>query len=1116
METISTYLKQLKFDPRLTGSLIARYITNFRLVTLFLLAIIIFGIQSYFSLPRKLNPDIKIPIVLVSTVLPGANPTDIESLITVPIEDSVRGVSDISTVTSSSTDSVSVISVQFKTGADPDKAKNDVQSAVDKVTGLPADAQKTSVQKLDFENQPIWQFNLSGEGDRASLIRFSRTLKKDLEDLTSIDKVTVNGSDEQEIQVVVKPEAVSNYKINPQLLSGSIKTALGSFPAGSVKTENGIFSLTIDPAVVSVDDFRNIQVNVGAGVVPLSQIATVAEVSKPDQAKSFIYTPGGNVNSSISFDIFRVNTVNIDQADKEAQDLVNKELKDSGNRFKISTIQNAQSDINTQFSDLQRDITTTILLVFVVLFTFLGIRQAIISMLSIPLTFLITFIAMRLTGIALSFIATFSLLLSLGLLVDDAIVIISAMTSYFRSRKFTPLETGLLVWKDFWVAILTTTITTVWAFIPLLLSSGIIGEFIKPIPIVVSATLLGSIIVALFLTLPMMVFLLRPQLPKRVKVLLLLLLIGVLLGLVYVLLPKTVLLGVEVFVAGLVLLIIYIARRPLSDFSQAKLNWQKFIRSGSQVSHIFNDGIVSFQGLDLAYSRLIHRILSSAKSRRNTIIMVIIFSLFSYILLPAGFVKYEFFPKTDENNLFVNVELPAGTNSNVAGQESLKFFDYLKDAPFVEFITLNQGQTAGNQDIGGGGGGSQPNVFSYSIRLKDKAARNQTSTEISQILRNKLAFYNTGKVSVVEVSGGPPAGADLQIKLFGPDLKTLDTLANQVQDYLKKQPGVTNIDKTVKSGTGKLVFVPDKQKIVQNGLTTDQVGFWLRLYASGFKADDYKFPGDEKLTEDVTVRLGSGTEDVENLTSIDIPTQTGSLVPLTNLGSFELETNPTLITREDGKRTISVTAGVTKGYNVADLNTHLVNYAKSINYPAGYGWATGGANEENDKSVASILQAMILSFVLIITTMVLQFSSFRKALIVMLVIPLSISGVFIIFALTRTPLSFPALIGVLALFGIVVKNSILVVDKIEINRKTGMEFTESIADAAASRLEPIALTSVCAIVGLLPITLSDPLWTGLGGAIIAGLTFSGTIMLFFIPVVYYMIYNPYRKVTSNK
>ena len=411
----------------------------------------------------------------------------------------------------------------------------------------------------------------------------------------------------------------------------------------------------------------------------------------------------------------------------------------------------------------------------------------------------------------------------------------------------------------------------------------------------------------------------------------------------------------------------------------------------------------------------------------------------------------------------------------------------------------------------GGAGGAGPNNTLFSLALLDSGDRDRTTAEISNDLRNKFASYTAGKVSVVEVSGGPPAGSDLQIKLFGPDLKTLDGYANQIQDFLTTQEGVTNIDKSIKAGTSKLTFVPDKSALAQNNITTDQIGGTLRLYASGFEADEFKFPGEGDLTEDITIRYGPGTQYVEDINKIQIPTQGGKNIPLSALGEIKLTANPTVITREDGNRTMSVAAAVTEGYVIADLNKKLEDHANSLNLPSGYGWATGGGNEENNEFVASILRGMVLSFLLIIITMVLQFNSFRRALIVMLVIPLSISGVFIMFGLFQIPLSFPALIGILALFGIVVKNSILVVDKIIINQETGMEFTESVVDAAASRLEPIALTSLCTIAGLIPITISDPLWRGLGGAIIAGLTFSGTIMLFFIPVVYYLIYNPIRK-----
>lgn len=1098
MDTTSTYLKKLKFEPKLLGSFIAKYLTNLRLVFLIIAMISVFGIQSYMSLPRNLNPDINIPIVLISTVLPGANPTDIESLVTIPIEDTVRGVDGVKKVTSSSRDSVSITQIEFESGFDADKAKSDIQSAVDSVTDLPEDALTPNVQKLDFENQPIWTFSLAGATDRGSLIRFSRDLKKQLEDLTSIDKVEITGLDEQEIQIIIKPDIISSYAVNPRQIIAAITSSLKSFPAGSVKTEKGFFSLTIDPGTSGIDDLRKIRVNLNGALVSLSDIATIREISKPDQNESFILEDG-KISNSATFSVFRVSGVNFDTANKDAKEMVNKRLSQSANGFKISTILNTAEEIDREFTTLQRDISIVIILVFLVLLIFLGIRQAIVSMISIPLTFLITFIVMNVTGIALSFLATFALLLSLGLLVDDAIVVISAMTAYFRSRKFTPLQTGLLVWKDFWVAILTTTITTVWAFLPLLLSTGIIGEFIKPIPIIVSSTLIASIFVALFIILPLMVFLLKPQIPYRVQVLIRVLLLVLIATGFYFLIPPSPLFALQLAVLFIFVLITLLIRDTLTAFLKRRFSGHEGTQK--RLATLLDLGIVSFAVIEKAYNRLIHKILNSKGARTKAVIMVVIFSLFSFTLVPLGLVKSEFFPSTDEDNLFINAELPAGTNFETSKREGLLLLEKLKGTENAKTITLELGR--GFSPDTGGAFGTGPNNLLFSLALEE--GRNKTSAEIAQNLRNKFKEYSKGKISVVEISGGPPAGADLQIKLFGPDLRVLDEYAGKIQDYLSKKQGVTNIDKSIKPGTGKLIFVPDKDKLSQNNLSPDQVGFWLRLYASGFEADEFKFPGEEDLTENVTIRFGSGTQSVENITSVTIPAPGGN-IPISSLGELKLAPNPSLISREDGKRTLSVTAAVTSGFNVAELNKGLESHADFLKLPSGYGWATGGVNEENQKSVNSILQAMVLSFLLIIVTMVLQFSSFRRALIVMLVIPLSISGVFIIFALTQTPLSFPALIGILALFGIVVKNSILIVDKIIINQKAGMEFSESIADASSSRLEPIALTSLCTIAGLIPITLSDPLWRGLGGAIMSRLFFSGTIMLFFIPVVYFLIF----------
>ncbi|HZE87374.1 MAG TPA: efflux RND transporter permease subunit, partial [Methylomirabilota bacterium] len=759
--------------------------------------------------------------------------------------------------------------------------------------------------------------------------------------------------------------------------------------------------------------------------------------------------------------------------------------------------------VDRQYNDLIRDLLITVGLVFLTLFLFLGVRQAVVASLAIPLTFLITFIVMNITGIALSFIAFFSLLLSLGLLVDDTIVVISALTAYYRTNKFTPLETGLLVWRDFRTAILTTTLTTVWAFVPLLLSTGIIGEFIKPIPIVVSSTLLGSLAVAIFITMPLLLLLLGSKLPKRVTILFRVLGVAILFAIFVGIAPKGSLFlpALLVFISILFIYfqVRYLLFQRLSVVSRNSLNSTK-----QTFSQYINHGVINFEKIEKKYRSIITKILSKADTRRKTIIAVVIFSLFSYLLLPFGFVHNEFFPPSDQEYIYLSLELPAGANITQTDQEALKVLNSVRNIPEVEFATATMRLSV---DPGRGYAGSNDNTALITIVLPPLSARHRTSIDIAQELRDKYQNYQKGTLSVVEVSGGPPAGSDIQIKLSGDDLTVLDSYANKIQDYLDKQQGVANVSKSIKSGTSKIVFVPDYQKLLDAGITQDQLGLWLRTYASGFTLEtNAKLQQGTNESQDIVFRTATTPQTVLSVDSIYIPVKDGSPVPLASLGTFELRPNPTLITREDGKRTISVSAGVTKGISSTEKNKDLEKFADSLNLPDGYSWSTGGQNQENQNSVTAILEAMVFSFLLIIITMVLQFSSFRKAFLVMLVIPLSISGVFIIFSVTHTPLSFPALIGTLALFGIVVKNAILIVDKINQNLRQKMEFKEAIVDAAESRLEPITLTTFATIVGLIPITLSDPLWQGLGGAIIAGLFFSGSMMLFFIPVMYYLIF----------
>ncbi len=1088
------------------SSFLAKFYSNPRLLILFILLLVTFGIFSFINIPRVLNPSIDIAIVNVSTILPGASPEDVESLVTIPIEEAVTGLEDVKEVTSTSRDSISIVTLEFESGTDSKKARDDVSSALDNVT-LPDDAQNSRVQELDFQNEPVWSFSVTSKEDKASLVRFVEDLKDKIDELPEVREVVTSGLEETEVQIILKPEAISSYGLNPQILSLTIKNAISAYPAGNVKTEKSSFALTIDPQVTTIDDIRNLKIDSSESILTLENLTIVQKRTKPDQTNSYLISPKSDVQIVVNFDVFKTKTAEIEEATKKVEDLVSEKVAESGNRYEIKSVINSAEFIKEQFDELLRDFWITVSLVFLTLLIFLGFRQALVSAISIPLTFFFTFTVMRAADIDFSFIAFFSLLLSLGLLVDDTIVVISAMTSYYREKKISPLQAGLLVWKDFLIPIFTTTLTTVWAFVPLLLASGIIGAFIKPIPIVVSTTLLASFIVAMFITLPLMIVILKPFIPRRVRIFLKILAFLLIVGVFYLLVPKTNLILLQVL-AFLILLLVFVNTRKYL-LSKLISPFSKTGNLGYKLKTYAGIGFISFEPVTKRYSSFIGRILNSPAGIRKTVLAVVIFFIFSVALFPLGFVKNEFFPSSDEDYLYVSLEMPAGTNIETTEKESIKVLQTLKDTPGMEFATLSLGRGLTDFGLSGASG----NNALISIRLLDNKNRKVTSSKIAQNIREKFKTYTPGKITVTEISGGPPAGEDLQIKLFGPDLNKLNGYAEKIQDFLKTTEGVSDIDKSIKPGTSKITFIPDQVKISQNNLSLREVGFWLRTYASGFETDSVKFIGEEK-DKDITIRLNSNSQFTENLGKVLIPSQNGN-VPLISLGELRLEANPTLIARKDSKRTLSVLGSVAEGFNIQEKNRTLEEYADSLNLPPGYGWETGGVNEENQNSINSILQAMILSFLLIVVTMVIQFSSFRDALIVMLVIPLAVSGVFIIFALTRTPLSFPALIGVLALFGIVVKNSILLVDKINQNKKLGIPLREAIANASSSRIEPIFLTSFATIIGLIPITLSNPLWRGLGGAIIAGLTFSGTIMLLFIPIMYYLFFRGSEKVTKR-
>jgi len=409
----TNFFSNIKFDEKLKDLWWAKYLLNFRLVILLILVIFLLGTFAYINIPRRLNPEIKIPIVLITTLMPGASPQDIEQLVTDPLEASIKSIKEIDTYTSVSRDSISVISIQFVSGKDPDKAKDEVQSAIDNIT-LPDSSQSPKVQKLDFEDRPIWQFSITSSKDPASFARFAKVLKKNLEDGPYTDRVTTSGIPEDEISVIIDTKKVAELAINPQTIRSAVQAALTAIPAGSVQTQSNTFSVATPKLINSVEDISKVPFSISGKPLLLKDIATIRIQPKRESTSAFFAQSAKNASPSITFGVYKTSKTNIDKAEESFRKIVDDTMAMyPQNSYEVHSILSGAEAIEEQFAELAGEFQAAILLVFIVLTLFLGIRQAFISSLTFPLTFLSAFFFMNLAGLSIDFISLFGFLIAL-------------------------------------------------------------------------------------------------------------------------------------------------------------------------------------------------------------------------------------------------------------------------------------------------------------------------------------------------------------------------------------------------------------------------------------------------------------------------------------------------------------------------------------------------------------------------------------------------------------------------------------------------------------------------------------------------------------------------------
>lgn len=516
--TDSLYLQQLEFTEQDGKSFIAFFIKNFRVVIMLIMAMFLWGGISLLSLPLESDPEVEIPVGFVTVGLPGASPSDVEELIIEKIEPDIANINGVDTITSTAANSFATISVEFSASEDIDDAIRRLRDTVETAkSDLPDEATDPVVRQVALEDSPVWTLIVTGPYDNFTLRSYADKVQEALEEVNGASDVRISGGDVLEIRVSYDPDKLQQYNLSIDQINGMIQASNLGLPIGVLDISDFNYTVRAEGKFKTAAELRQLPVaTLNGQIIRLKDVATVVERAQERSGSSKFSIDGGELQNVITLSVVKKVGSSIveliDDGKLAIEELKATELPDD---VTIETTLDFSEDIRDNIRDLLSNGSATVILVVLILFLFVGFKEAFVAGLAIPMVFAVTFGIMALTGVTLNFLSLFSLILSLGMLVDNAIVVLQASKQYIRTGKFTPEEAVLLVFRDFKYTLITTTLTTVWAFLPLLLSTGIIGQFIRSIPITVSATLLSSLVIAFLVNHPLAVVLERVRFTRN-------------------------------------------------------------------------------------------------------------------------------------------------------------------------------------------------------------------------------------------------------------------------------------------------------------------------------------------------------------------------------------------------------------------------------------------------------------------------------------------------------------------------------------------------------------------------------------------------------------------------
>ena len=1088
--------------------------------------LIIIGISSYTSMPKESFPEIVMPQIFVKTIYPGNPPADIENLITRPLEKEIHVIKGIKTMKSTSTQGNSDIFIEFNSDIDPKNALQDVKDAADKANSeLPNDLTiDPIIMDLDFSEFPVITINLSGNYSTQELKKFAEDLQDEFENINEISKVELKGISEREIEIDVDPYKLEAYELAFSDIENAIASENISISGGDLKIGKTRRSVRVIGEFDKIEQMKNIIVkNEKGNIVYLRDLATVSDTFEDPLSIARL-----NKQNVVSMQVVKKSGENLIAAVDKLQIMLADAKKSGILPADVSVfITNDQSEkVRSMVKNLENSIIMGMIFVIWVLYFFLGYRNALFVGLAIPISMFISFLTLNLMGSTINMMVLFGLVLALGMLVDNAIVVVENIHR-FVNAGFPLFKAAKQAVGEIAFPIIASTATTLAAFIPLAFWPGMMGEFMKHQPITLIIVLTSSLFVALVIIPVFATVFISPDgtetAPDRKK-------IFIATGIMLAISTLLYLLGSIAF-ANFIVLIAFIVF----------MHFLVFYKLSQWFQHVF------LVWLEDAYLKVL-----TYSLKRPTLMLLSTVGLlfFTIFLLAVRSPKVILFPENDPEFINITVELPVGSDieatDEISQQIENQTFRFLEEHHYMSIVesiltTIGKGAVGENETPIG----NTPNKSIITVNFIDFEDRNGIqTTEILKMLSAEITNTYPGvRISVMKNKMGPPTGKPVNIEISGKEFEKLIKLTDTIQQVIERENiwGIEGLTLDLDLGKPELIVNIDRDKARRLGLSTAQIATTIRTSLFGKEISDFKV-GEDKYPIQLRMKRRYRNDISELINQkISFKNKRGEQmqIPVASVASFTYSNSYSAVKRIDMNRVITLSSNILEGANAAEINQKIRKILANFKMPEGYKSKLTGEQEEQEKQVAFLSKALMIALAVIVLILVTQFNSISKPLIIMASVLFSTIGVF--GGIATFKMNFVIImtgIGIISLAGIVVNNAIVLIDYIDFlkrNRKEELEMEEdgnlpineivtAIINGGKTRLRPVLLTAITTVLGLIPMATGmnidfagalshfEPqiyfggdnanFWGPMAWTVIFGLTFSTFLTLIIVPVMY--------------